>query len=255
VLERALLRDRWLVATGVLFLVAPAWLYLGLASFDMYGEMRGLSAWMMRASWDAPYTCLIFLMWTVMMVGMMLPSAAPAILLFARVARSGESPDRPVLRAYLFALGYLVSWTAFAAVATALQALLAWLALSNAMMESTSRLLAGGLLIAAGAYQLTPLKRACLLHCRGPAHFIATHFRRGRMGALRVGARHGLYCVGCCWALMLLLFAGGVMNLAWIAGLSLFALVEKLALFGTRGDWIAAGLLTLAGAAVLVGAL
>jgi predicted metal-binding membrane protein len=233
-LERALRRDRVLIALGLGFVLAPVWLWLARASLDMYGEMRGASAWMMRASWDPTYTALIFAMWTLMMVGMMLPSAAPAILIFARVARSGPEPDRPVLRAYLFAAGYLLTWAAFSAAATALQSLLAQRAWVTPMMESASPYFAAALLAVAGMYQWTAAKRACLVRCRTPAAFITEHWRRGARGALRLGAEHGAYCVGCCWALMLLLFAGGVMSLPWIAGLSLFVLAEKL---GPQGQW------------------
>jgi predicted metal-binding membrane protein len=250
-LERVLRRDRLLVVVGIAGLLAPAWIYLVRASLDMYGDMRGPAAWMMRATWDAAYFAQMSGMWTVMMAGMMLPSAAPATLLFARVARSGESPRRPVLRTYLFAAGYLLCWSAFALAATALQAALASSRLLTPMMESASPFLTAALLALAGAYQLSRLKRACLSRCRTPAAFIAEHWRPGLVGALRVGIAHGAWCVGCCWALMLLLFAGGVMSLAAIAGLSVFALLEKLAPFGPRGDrWIGALLLAAAGASV-----
>lgn len=223
-----------LVALGLGLVLAPAWLWLARASLDMYGEMRGASAWMMRATWDPTYTALVFAMWTVMMVGMMLPSAAPAILIFARVARSGPEPDRPVLRAYLFTAGYLLTWAAFSAAATAAQSLLAQSAWVTPMMESASPYFAAALLAVAGAYQWSAAKRACLVRCRTPAAFITEHWRRGALGALRLGAAHGAYCVGCCWALMLLLFAGGVMSLTWIAGLSVFVLFEKV---GPRREW------------------
>jgi len=249
-LERALRRDRVLVALGIAFVLAPVWLWLARASLDMYGPMTGASAWMMRATWDAPYTALVFAMWSVMMVGMMLPSAAPAVLIFARVARSGPEPDRPVLRAYLFAAGYLVTWAAFSAGATALQSLLARLALVTPMMESASPWLAAAILLVAGLYQWSALKRACLSRCRTPAAFIVENWRPGALGALRLGAAHGVYCVGCCWALMLLLFAGGVMSLRWIAGLSLFVLFEKLSPWSEWGDRVTGGALVAAAAAL-----
>jgi predicted metal-binding membrane protein len=249
-LERALRRDRVLIALGLGFVLAPVWLWLARASLDMYGEMRGASAWMMSATWDATYTALIFAMWTVMMAGMMLPSAAPAVLIFARVARSGPEPDRPVLRAYLFAAGYLLTWSAFSAAATALQRTLAMRSLLTPMMESASPYLAAALLAVAGGYQWSAAKRACLVRCRTPAAFITEHWRRGALGALRLGAAHGAYCVGCCWALMLLLFAGGVMSLPWIAGLSVFVLVEKLGPHREWADRAAGAALVLAGCAL-----
>lgn len=255
VLERTLRRDRALVVLGLAAVLGPAWLYLVSASLDMYGAMTGPSAWMMRATWDAPFVALVCAMWAVMMVGMMLPSAAPAILIYARVARSGESPGRPVLRAYLFAAGYLVVWIGFSLAATVLQDLLAARALVTPMMESATPYFGSGLLVLAGAYQWSGWKRACVRHCRGPVMFLAHHWRPGVYGALRMGVQHGLYCVGCCWALMLLLFAGGVMSLTWIAGLSLFVLFEKTSPFGETGDRVVGTVILAAAAGLVVHAL
>ena len=249
-LERTLRRDRLLLALGLCLVLAPVWLWLVRASLDMYGAMTGASAWMMRATWDAPFTALIFVMWTVMMVGMMLPSATPAVLLYARIARSGAEPESPVLRAYLFVAGYLVTWAAFSAAATLLQRTLATQALVTPMMEAASPYLAAALLVVAGAYQWSSVKRRCLSRCRTPAAFIVENWRPGVSGALRLGAEHGVYCVGCCWALMLLLFAGGVMSLAWIAGLSLFVLFEKLGPATPWSDRAVGAVLVLAGLGV-----
>jgi predicted metal-binding membrane protein len=249
-LERALRRDRALVWLGLAAVLAPAWLWLVRASLDMYGDMTGASAWMMRATWDARFVALVFAMWSAMMVGMMLPAATPALLIFARVARSGPAPDRPVLRTYLFAAGYLLCWTAFSAAATALQAVLARAALVTPMMESATPYLAAAVLLVAGLYQWSRVKRACLARCRTPAGWIVENFRPGALGALRMGVAHGVYCVGCCWALMLLLFAGGVMSLPVIAGLSLFVLFEKLGPFGRRGDHAAGAALVASGLAL-----
>ena len=168
---------------GLAAVLAPVWVWLVRASLDMYGDMTGASAWMMRASWDAPFTALVFAMWSAMMVGMMLPSAAPAVLIFARVARSGPEPDRPVLRAYLFAAGYLLVWTAFSAAATALQAMLARAALLTPMMESATPYLAAGVLLVAGLYQWSSVKRACLgalPHARAVARRELARRRGGR---------------------------------------------------------------------------
>ena len=156
-------RDRALVGLGLVAIVAPAWVYLVLASLDMYGAMDGLSAWMMRARWDASFTVLIFAMWAVMMAGMMLPSAAPAILIYARVARSGARPERTVLRTYLFAAGYLVVWMGFSLAATLLQRLLAAYAIVTPMMESATPLFAAALLALAGLYSgAMPSAPACV---------------------------------------------------------------------------------------------
>jgi predicted metal-binding membrane protein len=249
-LERALRRDRLWLALGLVLVLAPVWLWLARASLDMYGAMTGASAWMMAARWDATYTALIFAMWTAMMVGMMLPSATPALLIFARVARSGAEPEQPLLRTALFAAGYLAVWSVFSGAATLLQRTLATHALVTPMMEAANPVLAGALLALAGAYQWSGVKRACLVRCRGPAAFIVERWQPGRFGAFRLGAEHGLYCLGCCWALMLLLFAGGVMSLVWIAGLSLFVLYEKIGPSTTWSDRAVGAFLVLAGAAL-----
>lgn len=248
-LETVLTRERWAVAAGLAGAVALSWLYLVPASRDMYGAMDGLSAWMMQSDWDARYLVLILLMWAVMMVGMMLPSAAPAILLYQRSLRGH---DQAVARTYAFVGGYLLAWTAFSLGATLLQWVLAKAALLSPMMVSTSRVLGAGLLVTAGLYQFTPLKQACLTTCRSPAAFFMQHFRPGVAGAVRLGVLHGLYCVGCCWALMLLLFVGGVMSLLWIAAITIFVLLEKLAPLGAQGGKLSGALLILAGLFLLL---
>jgi predicted metal-binding membrane protein len=232
--------------------VALAWAWLVPAARDMYGSMDGLSAWMMQATWDARYLVLIFLMWTVMMVGMMVPSAAPAILLYARFMQGSAGAQARVARTYAFAGGYLLAWAGFSLAATLAQWGLAEAALLSPMMESASPVLGGALLVVAGLYQWTPLKQSCLANCRSPLGFIMQHLRPGIGGALRLGTLHGLYCVGCCWALMLLLFVGGVMSLAWIAAITIFVLLEKLAPYGAQGGRLSGALLVLAGAGVLL---
>ena len=166
-------------------------------------------------------------MWAVMMAGMMLPGAAPMILLFATIERRQREAGETASSTAVFGLGYVIAWTGFSLGATALQWALHEAALLTPMMASSSTTFAGLLFIAAGLYQWTALKHACLRHCRSPLHFIVQHWRDGRSGALRMGLIHGLYCVGCCWVLMGLLFAGGVMNLVWIAAIALFVLAEK----------------------------
>jgi predicted metal-binding membrane protein len=183
-------------------------------------------------------------MWMAMMVAMMLPSAAPTILLYATVHRGLRRPGAPPTAAFL--AGYLACWFGFSAVAAAVQ-----LALGNAMVIGGGT--AAALLIAAGLYQLSPLKEACLNRCRSPAQFLSSHYRPGAAGAWWLGLLHGAYCVGCCWLLMALLFIGGVMNLAWVALLTLFVAAEKLL---PGGQWIAriAGIALIGwGAALLVG--
>lgn len=191
------------------------------------------------AGWSWHYALVMLGMWWVMMVAMMIPSAAPTLLLYVRVHRHHQEAADSAPPAFLFLLGYLLSWLLFSIAATLLHALLERSGLVHSMlMWSSSRALTGALLLLAGAYQLTPLKRTCLIQCRSPATWLAHHWRPGADGALRMGFHHGLFCVGCCWSLMLLLFAGGVMNLVWIAGLSIIVLLEKLL---PRGEWLARG--------------
>jgi predicted metal-binding membrane protein len=194
-------------------------------------------------------------MWAAMMVAMMLPAASPMVLLYARVVRQAERQGRmanaPAAIA-AFASAYLALWILFSLLAVALQCGLEHLGAMSAMMSSRVAFLSGALLIAAGLYQLTPLKAVCLRHCRGPAQFIAAHWRPGVRGAWRMGLAHGLYCIGCCAVLMLLLFVGGVMNLLWIAGLTLFVAIEKLAPFGERAAKAMAALLVAGGALLIV---
>ncbi len=171
---------------------------------------------------------LTFVMWTVMMAGMMLPSAAPAILLYGAMVRKNGALGRMLPAVWIFAGGYLLVWTGFSVVATLLQALLERASLLTPAMTLASTVLSALALIAAGVYQLTPLKQACLGKCRNPLEFFITRWRAGPGGAFRMGLGHGAYCVGCCWALMLLLFVAGVMNLMWVALIAALVFVEKL---------------------------
>ena len=169
----------------------------------------------------------MFTMWWVMMAAMMLPSAAPILLLFARINRKEKSAGRPFIPTGIFAAGYLVAWGAFSALATGLQWALERLGLLSPMMVTTSYWLGGAILLTAGVWQLTPIKGICLRHCRSPMGFLVQSWRPGRSGAFRMGLEHGSFCLGCCWFLMGLLFFGGIMNLFWIIGLAAFVLLEK----------------------------
>jgi len=188
-----------------------------------------LQAEMLRAMtepWQAADMLFTFAMWLVMMIGMMLGPALPMLLLFAATeARHGRG--RMTLSVLLFGLGYLTIWLGFSGWATVAQWALHDASLLSPMMETSNARLSGIILLGAGIYQLTPLKSACLAHCRSPLGFVMTHWRDGRAGALRMGLAHGVYCLGCCWALMCVLFVVGVMNLLWIAALTLFVLLEK----------------------------
>jgi predicted metal-binding membrane protein len=218
---------------------------------DMYGAMTGPSAWMMTRVWDTRHVLLLSSMWIVMMIGMMLPSVAPLLLIYAGIMRSSPDGPRAALRVYPLAAGYLLIWIAFSLVAAMLQR---WIgpAIMTPMMTLQSSLLAAALLVAAAIYQLTPVKQVCLESCRSPIAFILARMRPGAAGAFRLGVEHGVYCVGCCWALMLLLFAGGVMNLWTIATLMVIVLLEKLAPFGARTRQLNAAALTAAAVWVVV---
>ncbi|MGD9598703.1 MAG: DUF2182 domain-containing protein [Steroidobacteraceae bacterium] len=220
--------DRPTVATlaALAILVALAWLYLAASPMPMPATAGGL--------YSGRYAALTFAMWFVMMVGMMTPSVAPTTLLFARVNRHGD-PAAAAGRTACFVAGYLAVWLAFSVLATGLQ--IAWIATGwiDAMGISTRPIGTALLLAAVGLYQWLPAKRACLAHCQSPAQFIAHAHRPRLRGAFVMGAHHGLYCLGCCWALMLLLFVGGVMNLAWVAAIAAIVIVEKLA---TRAAWL-----------------
>jgi predicted metal-binding membrane protein len=209
------------------------YLLLG-AGIEMEQMKMGGGQMMLTApAWTAGYAALIFLMWTIMMMAMMLPSAAPAVLLAAALMRQrgGNHILGPTGR---FVLGYLLIWFSFSLAATALQWGLDRAGLLSADMSSGSATLAALLLIAAGLYQWTPLKQACLIRCRSPFEHLTKYWRRGALGPMLAGAGHGVFCLGCCWMLMALLFVGGLMNVLWIAALALLVLIEKLLPVGPR---------------------
>ncbi len=265
-LEVLLRRDRIFVAGALAALSALAWTYVlwlaadtGMSGMDMSGfRMIPAGIGLMvpaQAPWTAIEFAYAFAMWAVMMVGMMIPSAAPMILIYARVGRQASAQGKPFAATGWFATGYLLAWFGFSLVATAAQWALERAALLDPMMAGTSQVFGGIVLIAAGAYQWTPLKDTCLAHCQSPLLFIQRHggFDNDPSGSLALGLRHGAHCVGCCWALMALLFVGGVMNVLWIAAVSAFVLIEKIAPVGrlvsrvagigfvAAGAWLIAG--------------
>lgn len=238
--EALVRRERLIIIAGLLLVTLLAWWWVAVGAGTGMST-RAMTTWQfpppvqpsMAESWNLTHTLVMFFMWWIMMIAMMTPSASPMILLYARAyrheQRQGKLPSG-IVPTLVFAVGYLLAWAAFSLLATGLQYGLETAGLVHQMlMWSISPYLTAALLIAAGLYQLTPLKHACLESCRSPAQFLARHFRPGTAGALHLGARHGLYCLGCCWFLMALLFAGGIMNLVWIAGLAIYVLVEKLA--------------------------
>lgn len=240
-LEAAIVRDRRLVVAAILGLTALSWAYLVWMAADLGGEMSGgmgsgmaMAMSMGPAVWTTVYAVLMLAMWVVMMAGMMLPSALPMILTFATIGRRRRDRGQPHVATAVFVGGYLIAWGGFSVAAVAAQWGLEQAALLSPMMVSTSPVFGGLLLIAAGIYQLTPLKHACLRHCRSPVDFVLNRWRDGAAGALRMGAEHGLYCLGCCWVAMALLFVFGVMNLLWIAALAILVLMEKVVPGGHR---------------------
>jgi predicted metal-binding membrane protein len=262
-------RDRAVVVAALLILAGLAWAYVvwlaqGMAmpephAAEMPGmdmpDMDGMDVAAPRISvWSPAELTLTFAMWAVMMVGMMAPSAAPIALLYARIARQANAQGHVFASTAWVVLGYLAAWVAFAALATAAQAALLEAAVITPMLASAGRQFGGAVLIAAGIYQWTPLKDACLTQCRSPLDFIMRRggFRPEPHRAFIMGFRHGLYCVGCCWVLMGLLFVGGVMNLLWIAAIAVFVLLERVAPGGRIIARIGGVLLAGAGAWLLV---
>jgi predicted metal-binding membrane protein len=223
-------RDRAIVAFGLAGVVTLSWTYLIYMDWGMRHMDVGMEMVIMPAMqyWTARDLVLVFLMWAVMMVAMMVPAAGPVILLFAEINRRRSEQQGTFVATGQFLLGYLRAWTGFSVLATLAQWGLLTAALVSPMMESTSRSLGAGLLLIAGLFQFSRLKYACLAHCQSPIGFFATEWRHGSWGAFRMGLKHGGYCLGCCWALMGLLFAFGVMNLLWVAGISAFVLLEKI---------------------------
>ena len=245
VLESVLRRDRMVVVVGIAAIAALAWAYLAYLALGTEEMGAGMAMVQMR-SWTPTDFALMFLMWSVMMVGMMTPTAAPMILMFATINRQRRDSQAPYIPTGLFLSSYLLVWTAFAAVATTANwGLHANGLLTSMMGASASRYVGGGLLVVAGLFQLSPFKSACLNYCRSPVSFIVNDWREGHWGALTMGLRHGAHCLGCCWALMGLLFVLGVMNLLWIAALAAFVLLEKAAPAGRVISW-ASGMLLLA---------
>lgn len=263
-LEALVRRETAIVAAALIVLTLLAWLAV-LAGAGTGMDPLAMTAWFfpfgdpaaLSGAWTPGYWLISFFMWAAMMVAMMLPSASPMVLLYARVTRHGERKGEIAdagARIAAFAAGYLCLWILFSLFAVTAQFALEHMGAMSAMMVLRSPAAAGALIAAAGLYQLTPLKDNCLAHCRAPASFLAAHWRPGIAGAWRMGLTHGAYCVGCCLALMLLLFVGGVMNLVWIAGLTLVVLAEKFLPQGPRLRVPLGHLLIAAGAALAVAA-
>ena len=244
-IEATLRRDRRVVTASLALVIALAWLYLWRDQREMSGmDMAGMSMPL----------ALGFAMWTIMMIGMMLPSAAPTILFYGALVRKNSERGSVLPAVWVFTSGYLAVWTAFSLLAALLQASFEQAMLVTPMMVSASNGFSAAILIAAGMYQWLPIKQICLRKCRNPIEFFTMRWRAGALGALRMGLEHGLYCLGCCWALMLLLFVAGVMNLLWVALIAAFVFVEKLLPAEKFTSRFASVALILSGLALLAGA-
>lgn len=262
--ERLLRRD-WAVllfTLAALFALAGVYTIFGVGmnmsalEMTVMSGMRNMPSARLPGQWSSGYAVLVFLMWWVMMVAMMLPSVSPVILLYSVLLRRGAAAKHVPFLSAVFLTGYLMAWAGFAAVATVTQ----WRLEATEWVSASMMTLIGGapgalILIAAGVFQFSPLKAACLRHCRSPAAFLTQRKRNGAAGAFAMGLEHGIYCLGCCWLLMVLLFVGGIMNLYWIVGLTAFVALEKLAPFGKALSKLVGAGLILWGADLLLNAL
>ncbi len=245
--ENLLRRQRTVILLAIGTLAALAWLYLWRLDESSMTEM----AMPMALPWKPAEFLAMFVMWSVMMVAMMTPSVAPMVLTFAAVQCNRAQQNRPYVASGFCLAGYLAAWTLFSALATLVQWGLHAAAVLNPHSQAVAPWLGGIFLVATGIYQLTPAKNACLRHCRSPLDFLAHHWREGQGGAFVVGLHHGLYCIGCCWLLMALLFVGGVMNLLWVAAIAVFVLLEKVWKGSLAVAWVGAAAMLLAGFALL----
>ena len=233
--EAILKRDRYVIVFGLAAVILLSWAYTAYLTLQM-----GISMWGTvvitphTQAWTSASFMMYFLMWSIMMIAMMTPSAAPMLLFYAKIIRQKQPGHEPFLKTSLFLLGYLVVWIGFSAAATLVQWALNTAALVSMQVVRATPILGGVILILAGAFQFSQLKNACLTHCRTPVGFIMTDWKDGKGGALQMGVKHGIYCVGCCWLLMALLFVAGVMNLLWMAIITIFVLVEKVLPAGDR---------------------
>jgi predicted metal-binding membrane protein len=237
-------RDRSMLLGGSAVITALAWLYL----IRMAGRMQASGHIHSHAIMN---TGTLFVMWAVMMVAMMLPSTLPFVFAFSGEQARRHATQMPVVPTAFFVAGYFTMWTVFSGACAVLQQVLHTQALLSPIMSETGSAFSGGILIAAGVYQWTPMKNACLRHCRSPLTFLLSEWREGATGAFRMGASHGLFCIGCCWMLMMLPFAAGVMNLVWMAGITVLLMLEKAAPGGELTGRICGALLALLGAYVI----
>ena len=223
-------KDRFIVLAALFLICVLSWLYI----IYLYNQMYPMNmdalffAMPMTPQWSWADFVLLFLMWFVMMIAMMTPSVTPLILIFTLINRKRHQQQNPYVPSGYLLSGYFLVWAVFSLFATLLQWLLQRVALLNPEMIITSKVLGGIILITAGLFQFTPLKNTCLRNCRSPISFIHQYWKDGKAGALRMGIQNGIYCLGCCWILMILLFVSGIMNILWIAIITLFVVIEKI---------------------------
>ncbi len=225
------LKDKKIIISGLFIVAGMGWLYMFYMAWAME-NMHLVDMWMPPRGGARPWTSwdffMLFAMWLIMMVAMMTPTAAPMVMMFSTVNKNKKAKQQSYTSTFIFLAGYLVAWAIFSLVISAIQWPLHEHGLLNPMMNSRSYLMSGGILILAGFYQWTPMKNICLKHCRTPIGFLMTAWRNGTWGAFKMGLHHGLFCVGCCWALMAILFSVGVMNMLWVILITLLVLIEKI---------------------------
>jgi predicted metal-binding membrane protein len=232
----SLKQERLVIYASMLAIILLAWVYLVTISKGMGVANMGMGNTMpTMQTWKLSDILLTFVMWSVMMVAMMIPSAAPVVTTYTRLAKQQDLSKTSLSSTGFFLLGYIAIWTGFSLAMTGAQWILHTSALLSPQLSSASPILGGVLLVVAGIYQVTPLKETCLTHCRTPLGYLLSSWRDGSYGAFQMGARHGIYCLGCCWMIMALLFVGGVMNLLWVAILAFYILIEKVT---PAGNWI-----------------
>ncbi len=249
---RLMSRDRLVIIGGIVSIMFISWAYMLKMASDTGMSVMGAMA-PGAAGWSVSYGLTVLVMWIVMMIAMMAPSASPMILTYARLGRGSDNQSGSSGHSGLLALGYFAAWSGLSVAATIAQWGLASAGALSPMMVITNTYAGGAILILAGAFQWSPFKLACLRHCRSPIGFFMTEWRDGPGGAFSMGFHHGLYCVGCCWALMAVLFVTGVMNLLWVAAITVFVLLERMVAKGQMLTRISGVMLAAAGLWMLIG--
>ena len=255
-IERIIKRDRTIIIFGLIGIVVLAWMYMLYLVLNMGNNLGSLISMPQTTAWNSADFVFVFIMWAVMMVAMMIPSAGPMIIIFSTLSRKRREQHTPYVSTGVFLFGYLSVWTFYSTLATLGQWVLHTASLLSPMMMIISNpILTSVLLLIIGVFQFTPTKYVCLTHCQTPLDFILNKWQDGRRGAFNMGISNGNYCLGCCWALMSLLFVVGVMNILWIAIIAAFILVEKLVIANYQISRLSGTVIIIWGIVILVGAL